>query len=98
MVPVILSVFLLALLWAVVIYLALPAGIAVIATVSVLLVWASFLAWRRLPPRKAPSEIEKALRSQADAQARGARPDQRAEIEAMQAEFAKAVQALKGSK
>src|SRR6266568_512258 len=54
--------------------------------------------WRRHKARKAAGEIEKTLRSQADAHAEAVRPDQQAETEAMEAEFQKAVAALKTSK
>ena len=98
MLPVLLSAFLLALLWAVVIYLKFPLGIAVMATAAVLVTWAGFLVWRRWRARKSSCDIDETLGSHAAAQASGARPDQQGEIEAMQAEFAKAVQALKSSK
>jgi len=86
MIPVVLSVFLLALVWAVVFFLKLPLGIAIVVTLAVAAAWAAVLGWRRWRDRKAAREIEKSLHSQADAQAQSARPDQQAEIEAMQAE------------
>ena len=97
MVPVLFSVLILALLWSLVIYLKLPVGIAVIGTPAVLVAWAGFFAWRRFKAHRVAGEIDKALSAEADAQATGARPDQQAEIAGMQAEFAKAVQALKSS-
>ena len=98
MIPVVLSVFLLALVWAVVFFLKLPLGIAIVVTLAVAAAWAAVLGWRRWRDRKAAREIEKSLHSQADAQAQSARPDQQAEIEAMQAEFNEAIDSLKRSK
>ncbi len=98
MIAIVLSVFLLAVLWALVVFLKLPVGIAAVATAALVLAWLALLGWRRFKARKAAREIEKALGAQASAAAQSARPDQQAEIEAMQAEFTKAVQALKGSK
>jgi type VI secretion system protein ImpL len=99
MIPILFSAFLLALLWAAVLYLKLPLAFAVVVSLALVACWAGyflFLLLRRQRARRAASEIEEAL--VADSEADGARPDQRAEIEAMQAEFEKAVQALKGSK
>jgi type VI secretion system protein ImpL len=98
MIPVVLSVFLVALVWAIVLFLKLPLGIAVLVTLAVALAWGAVLGWRLWKARKAASDIENALKSQADAHAQSARPDQQAEIEAMQAEFNKAVESLKRSK
>jgi len=98
MIPVIFSVFLVTVLWAVVLLLRLPVLLAVAGTLAVVLPWGAAFLWRRWKARKAAGEIEQALRSQADAHAQGARPDQQAEIEAMEAEFSKAIQALKSSK
>ncbi|MBI5069885.1 MAG: type VI secretion system membrane subunit TssM [Deltaproteobacteria bacterium] len=98
MLAVILSVVLLAALWAVVLLLKLPLWIAILVTALLVLGWIGLLVWRRLRARKAAGEIENALRGQASEQASMARPDQQADIEAMQAEFDKAIAALKGSK
>jgi type VI secretion system protein ImpL len=98
MIAVVVSVFLLALLWALVLFLHLPVGIAAAATLALALTWAAFLGWRLWKARRAASRIEKELAAQADSQAHAARPDQQGEVEAMRAEFQKAVAALKGSK
>ena len=57
-----------------------------------------FLAVRALLAQRAAAAIEKGLSDQASALAGGIRPDQQAEIAAMEAEFARAVQSLKSSK
>lgn len=98
MVWVILSAVFVALLWAVVVVLSLPVWIAIAATVVVVIAWATFLVIRQVKSRAASGEIERTLKVQADAHAQSARPDQQADIEAMQAEFAKAVKALKTSR
>ena len=95
---IIVSALFIALMWVVVVLLALPWWIAVVATVAVALAWAALLVLRRLKARSAAGEIEKALKAQSDAHAQSARPDQQADIEAMQAEFTKAVKALKSSR
>jgi type VI secretion system protein ImpL len=75
-----------------------PWWLALILTVLVIGVLASLLIWRRLRARRAAKELEKALAQQAADQARSARPDLLAEIQEMQAEFQRAVGALKSSK
>lgn len=94
----ILSAVFAAALWAVSLVFRLPLWIPIVGTLALVLAWAGALAWRRLRARKAAAQIERALGSQAAAQADTARPDQHAEVQAMQAEFAKAVAALKGSR
>src|SRR5574342_470509 len=83
---IIVSVLFLALLWVVVLLLQLPSWIAIAGTVAV------------ARARAAAGEIEKALNAQSEAHAKTARPDQQADIEGMQAEFSKAVKALKSSR
>jgi type VI secretion system protein ImpL len=95
---IIVSVLFLALLWVVVVLLQLPLWIAIVCTVAVGLAWAAVIVLRRLKSRAAAGEIEKALKAQSDAHAKTARPDQQADIEAMQGEFSKAVKALKSSR
>jgi type VI secretion system protein ImpL len=94
----ILSAVFVVILWAVALFLKLPLWIPIVGTLVLALAWAGALVWRRLRARKAAGDIERALGSQAAAQADSARPDQHAEIEAMQAEFGKAIAALKGSR
>jgi type VI secretion system protein ImpL len=57
-----------------------------------------YLLVRALLAKHAAAAIEKGLSEQAGRLAGGIRPDQQAEIAAMEAEFARAVQTLKGSK
>jgi type VI secretion system protein ImpL len=95
---IIVSVLFLALLWVVVILLQLPLWIAIVGSVAVAVAWAAVLVLRRLKSKAAAGEIERALKAQSDAHAQGARPDQQADIEAMEGEFTKAVKALKSSR
>lgn len=95
---IIVSVLFLALLWVVVVLLQLPLWIAIVGTVAVVLAWVAVIVLRRLKSRAAAGEIEKALKAQSEAHAKTARPDQQADIEGMQAEFSKAVKALKSSR
>jgi type VI secretion system protein ImpL len=102
MIAIVLTVFLAALLWATVFFLKLPLGLAIVGTSALVLAWAAALLWRILKARRGAHEgaheIECALTVHAEAQVQAAQPDQQAHVEAMQAEFAKAVQALKASK
>src|SRR5512138_496060 len=88
----------LAALWAAALLLPLPLWLPVAATALALLAAVGLFLWRRHKARVAAGQIEGALKSQAEAQAAAVRPDQQAEIEAMQSEFQKAVAALKSSK
>lgn len=88
----------LAAIWAVVLLFSLPWWIAAGVTVVTGAVASGVVLWRRRKARAAAGEIERTLESQADAHAETIRPDQQAEIDAMRAEFQKAVSALKGSK
>jgi type VI secretion system protein ImpL len=94
----ILALLFLVAVWAIVILFAMPPWIAVLATVAVVFGAVAFLFWGRLRARSASREIERSLGQQADAQAQAVRPDQQIEIEAMRAEFQKAVRSLKSSK
>lgn len=94
----VLTVLFLAAIWAIVLFFALPIWIALLVTVVAAAAAAAVFLWRRHKARAAAGEIERTLKSQADAHAETVRPDQQAEIEAMQAEFQKAVASLKGSK
>ncbi|HZA49508.1 MAG TPA: type VI secretion system membrane subunit TssM, partial [Myxococcaceae bacterium] len=71
---------------------------ALIPTVLTVGVLAGLFVWRRLKAHQAASDIEKSLKAQGDAQLQQVRPDQQADIQAMQAEFAKAIASLKSSK
>jgi type VI secretion system protein ImpL len=89
---------LIAILWTLSWLLAMPLWIAGLGTVLSAGGWVGFFLWRRRKARAAAGEIEQSLRSQSESQAEAVRPDQQAEIDAMQAEFQKAVAALKSSK
>ena len=70
----------------------LPHGfnIAIAVTVLTVLVLAGLIAYRKYRARKAAREIEKALNAQAEEHARTVRPEQQAEVRAMQAEVTRA--------
>jgi type VI secretion system protein ImpL len=94
----ILALFVIALGWAAVLVLEVPMWIGIVSTAVPVLVVAAIVIWRRAQSAKAAKEIEKSLAKQAAAFAQNARPDQQGDIEAMQAEFNKAVRALKSSR
>lgn len=71
---------------------------AIIVTVVTLLALGALVLYRRYKARKAAREIEKALNAQADEHARSVRPEQQAEVRAMQAEVQRAIASLKSSK
>ncbi len=98
MIAIVLTAFLAALLWATVFFLKLPLGLAIVGTSTLVLAWAVAPLCRILKTRRGARKIERALADHAGAQVQVARPDQQAYIEAVQAEFAKAVQSLKASK
>jgi type VI secretion system protein ImpL len=89
-----------ALAWAVVLVFNdfLPMWPAIVATAVIGGGLLAYVALRALGARRAAAAIEKGLRDQAAEHAGGVRPDLRAEIAAMEAEFEKAVQTLKSSK
>lgn len=72
--------------------------VAIAVTVLVVLLLVGLFAYRKYRARKAAKEIERALNAQAEEHARSVRPEQQAEVRAMQAEFARAVGSLKSSK
>ncbi|MDY7230939.1 type VI secretion system membrane subunit TssM [Hyalangium rubrum] len=98
MIKYILGALVAAVLWAVVIVFQLPIWIGIAATTLIILVLIAIVAVRHLKAAKAAGDIEKALAAQASAEAQGARPDLQEEVQAMQAEFTKAIAALKTSK
>ncbi|HYH98480.1 type VI secretion system membrane subunit TssM [Hyalangium sp.] len=87
-----------AILWAVVLVFQLPIWIAIVATTLIIVGLIALVAVRHIKAAKAAGDIEKALSAQADAHAANARPDLQEEVQQMQAEFAKAIAALKTSK
>lgn len=84
--------------WTVAILLGLPRWIPTLATLLVGLVILLVVGFAKLRERRAARELEKALERQAAHDAATARPDLQHEIAEMQAEFQKAVAALKASK
>src|SRR3569623_281602 len=70
---------------------------AVVVTAVIVLGIAAYVLIKMFASQKAASAIEKGLKDAAGG-GEGMRPDLQAEIEAMQAEFQKAVSALKSSK
>lgn len=87
-----------AIAWTVVYVLQLPWIYAIAATLLVFLVLLAIFLYRRYRALKAAREIEKALNAQAEEQARSVRPEQQAEVRAMQAEVNRALAALKNSR
>ncbi len=76
----------------------LPLWPAILVTVLILLGLAAYVLWKKLDSKKTASAIEKGLKDDAERQNEGIRPDLQVEIAAMQAEFNRAVGALKSSK
>jgi type VI secretion system protein ImpL len=89
-----------ALAWAVVLvfHAYVPMWPAILVTAVIVTGLLAYVIYKLVAAQKAASAIEKSLRDQASAHAGGARPDLRAEITAMEAEFERAVQQLKSSK
>ena len=89
-----------ALAWAIVLVFhdVVPMWPAVLVTVLIVLGLAALVVFRMLLAKRAANAIERGLRDEAARAGANMRPDLAAEIEAMQAEFAKAVAALKSSK
>ncbi|MFP2926387.1 type VI secretion system membrane subunit TssM [Pyxidicoccus sp. 3LG] len=75
-----------------------PREAAIIAALAGLLAMGVVWLVKRIRARAAAKKLEGALATQADEQAATVRPDLQPEIKAMQAEFTKAVEALKTSK
>ncbi len=92
------SALLIGAVWAVVLLLEFPMWIAIVATAVIVAILVTIILVKILRAKKAAREIEKALQAQAAAQSAAARPDLKAEVDAMQQEFLKAVAALKTSK
>ncbi|ATB26780.1 type VI secretion system membrane subunit TssM [Melittangium boletus] len=85
--------------WGAITQLGTPPILTGLVTLGVLLLFAS-VKWLvgKVRARRAARKLEGALEAQADEQLKTVRPDLQPEIKAMQAEFAKAVEALKTSK
>ena len=93
----ILACVVVALAWVVALVFHAPWWLPVGVTLLVAGVLVGIFVFGRLQAKRAASELEKALASQAQAGTEGARPDMLAEIEEMTAEFHKALGALKSS-
>ncbi len=89
---------LIAVAWGLCLYLDVTWLVPLGVTVLVVLALAGYVAFGMIRARRAAQELEKGLAAQAAHQATSARPDLQAEVAQMQAEFQKAVSALKSSK
>ncbi len=89
-----------ALAWAVVLvfHTVVPMWPAIVVTAVIVGGLLAYVIYKLVSARAAAAAIERSLREQASAHAGGIRPDLRAEISAMEAEFERAVQTLKSSK
>jgi type VI secretion system protein ImpL len=89
-----------ALAWAVVLvfHTVVPMWPAIVVTAVIAGGLLAYVIYKLVSSRRAAAAIERSLREQASAHAGGIRPDLRAEIAAMEAEFERAVQTLKSSK
>ena len=92
------ALLLVALGWAAVLILDAPIWIGAAVTGFAVMILVAVILWRRIEAGRAAREIEKSLSKQAAAYAQNARPDQQADIQAMEGEFSKAVRALKSSR
>ncbi len=84
--------------WVLALLMDFPLWIPLLVTLVVGLIIVLLVGVEKLRERRAARQLEKALSAQAQNQAATARPDMQHEIAEMQAEFEKAVTALKGSK
>lgn len=94
----VLGAILIAFAWTAVLLLRLPEWIAIAATAIVVLFLLTLYLIRRARARRAARELERAIAAQGEAHAKLVRPEQEAEIRALQTEFLKAVSALKASR
>lgn len=93
-----LSLLIIAACWTAVFVIKIPMWIAIVVTASLVVALGLFVVLRWHRTRKAARTFASALSNQANEYAQSARPEHQAEIQAMQAEFQKAVAALKSSK
>ncbi len=84
--------------WGVVVYFELPYYFAGVVTAITALIISTVMGIRFAKSRRASKEIERALKAQAEEQARSARPDLEADIRSMQEEFTRAINSLKSSR
>lgn len=93
-----LALLIVALGWGAVLILEAPLWVGIAVSVLALLVLVAIIVWRAVQAGRAAREIEKSLSKQAVAQSQNARPDQQADIDAMQTEFSKAIRTLRSSR
>ncbi len=84
--------------WATVLVLDAPIWVGIVMSALAVALVVALIVWRRIETKRASQEIESSLSKQAASFSENARPDQRADIEAMQAEFSKAIRALRSSR
>jgi type VI secretion system protein ImpL len=94
----IIAVLVLTLLWVATIWLEWPLWIAILVTSLVVGGLLIYVIIKEVRARRASREIEKALKAQAEREARSSRPDRQADIVALQGEFEKAIASLKASR
>ncbi len=92
------ALLLIAASWTAVFVMKIPMWIAIAVTASLVVLIGIYLFVRWYSARKAARQFQHALNNQADEYAQSARPEQQADIQAMQAEFQRAVSSLKSSK
>ncbi|MCA9704770.1 MAG: type VI secretion system membrane subunit TssM [Myxococcales bacterium] len=93
-----LSVFILAMVWVAWWFLEWPLWIPITVTTVVVLGLVAWIIIKRIRARRASREIEKALKAQAEREAKSARPDRKEDIAALQGEFEQAIASLKASR
>ncbi len=89
---------LLVVIWVASLFLEIPIVVPIVLTSIILTVVITVIVVRRLLATKASRELEKAISAQAEAHARDARPDRKAELEQIAKDFGNAVGSLKRSK
>ncbi|MEM9461492.1 MAG: type VI secretion system membrane subunit TssM [Myxococcota bacterium] len=93
-----LSVFVIALVWVAWYFLEWPVWIPILVTSLVVAGLVTWIIVKRIRARRASREIEKALKAQAEREAKSARPDRQEDIAALQGEFEQAISSLKASR
>ncbi|MCA9651282.1 MAG: type VI secretion system membrane subunit TssM [Myxococcales bacterium] len=94
----ILSVFVIALIWSAWWVLEWPVWIPIVVTSVIVVGLTTYVIIKEIRARRASREIEKALKAQAEREARSVRPDRQADIVALQGEFDQAISSLKSSR
>lgn len=94
----IISAFVIAILWTLWWVLEWPLWIPIVATSVIVVGLVIYVIVKEIRARRASKEIEKALKAQAEKEARSVRPDRQADIVALQGEFEQAIGSLKSSR